>query len=459
MKLRRTTASNNTSNSSFRKGAFLCGVAVLVSTGNYQHHLAKLEKEIRDQSAIYDEFTCKSREMSCGIAFIDLPAARLIYDLTIEIGGKKLGDLECEALRRIFTNNHLPFRSPYFDPGGKYALGESLYALSDPKIVADVNRYLKLRRDAESSPILGSKAEADLTFSVCAMSSSLSFDAIERARANEAELPVKSMFLGGAVAFALYCANKSLSYLRNLVRSITEQFNTKRLIPVERPLPSTKTCAAEVFVPLKPSVLLSSTTSSRPRTKTPVNERDSLISDVRDELCGLLDSTIVDPLISNMTISGKLSNKIMRDILAGDYSSLVALLDSLRPFFDKRGILPASELDSILSILRHDEISVSSDPGSPLVSAAKRSSHPIDSVSRWGWKPQAFIRLLETYGFKVGDVTGGGHPIITYNGEVLRYPNGRPVCMKSGTTLEVTPGVAGSILKYCTSVLVAEQQK
>ncbi len=263
--------------------------------------------------------------------------------------------------------------------------------------------------------------------------------------------------IGFFVALSLYASLALLSFRQYLRR--------KNLL---KPIRQTQDGAPSETVKAvaRPLAPLTSTDLGNDQTRSPKKKRaDSDIQQLRKDAQDVLASKIgeTNARIIFDFLGKRLSNGVMRDILAGNFGSLVALIQHPKQHEEltKKGC----DINAVIKALAGEVVQekmtgrLQTSATSGINGKKERPHHPLDDVSRGGRKTGNFHRLLISHGFSI--VPGkGGHLRLEYQGEIVRYEDNRQVIIRHKTgEQEVSPGLAGSILKRCAEILVEREQK
>ena len=375
---------------------------------------------------------------------------------------KKRAHDEWAALADSLTNNNLLLEKPHLDISKPNFIGDDVLerAKKDKKLEHDIAKFLEIR-EAALNEQSEAKAEGHLIWHI-----KRSIVAMKEAREiykEKQELPKTVLLIGGILFVcleAIYQLIKLPGRMRNLFQKLSGQIKgfirRKTWIPYierreeerQRRLDE-KRRQREATGSQTPSidnktVMKRGTITSRMELAEPA--REVLSEKIGDRACEIILEVLGD----------KISSRVMRGIISGNYHGLISILRNSRMALEAHEF----RVDEVITLLRGETGASSPTKEIDTIPAPTRKKHPLDDAERWGWRPAAFHRLLIRYGFDTSEPTGGGHFFVKFEGEKVRELDGRAVLVTSrSSTKEVTPGLAGNILKACADFLVAKDTK
>ena len=446
-------------------GATLFGIAA--GNVNYFTRLDSLRQEERKFTDAYHGNQPDVGAISMGAIDKALssgqnPRGKDPYKIILENGGDLLGRLEWLHFNDVFAQHKIPFNRDNIDLKKPDFLSDSLLTMAktNPELQKDIKGWRELRKKAMSpsvprkvraEEVLRGHIEREITLQKDFIELKHGFENLQKQSIEVGILAGAALFTVLAlVQLVMHMRRKYVGWRANRAHRTllgrkeqpipvpeTQQTTSPETQPWPRPIPSFK----------KPNKPPKETPTYIPWSVLVENALERLSDDLGQEMA----KAILD------TFGKKFSSSIARDVIEGKHCSLIRLIKRSKKTLEIQGY----DADTIIQRLEGEEPEEAIPDGeSQNGEKTKRRPHPLDFVKRWGWKPSNFHRLLISYGFDTSESGGGGHYRVKYDGEVLRQPNGLPVQIvhrSSGT--EVTPGVAGNVLKRCADFLIRLEEQ
>jgi len=375
--------------------------------------------------------------------------------VTIDMDGPShVADFQWEMLSRIFNNNRIPFQPPFLDLDDWYLLGNGMKeeAQRNPGVETAIQTW-KNARDSS-----GKMYAKDWNIIQRHLKEHIQEDLRIQAEAYAVlgewrEMRARSVYTGiatGGGLLAILALAQAIWWMKQ-VRRLKKRKQERR---EEAPMPAP--VCREIT-----GISTSTERTERPRgdgmeRRSRMNGRDTeQIRLMEDAKASLAEETGVDHANAIFTVlREKLSNRLLREIIDGQYENLVLLLQRATKAFEIHGLDANPVIESLVG-KKTMRPAPSNGTGERI---GKRARHPLDKLPRGGWKPRQFRLLLSSHGFDTREPTGReAHFYVKHNGTVLRGVDGRPLLFSTGTTV-VSVGKAHQLLRACADFLLAQEE-
>ena len=436
-------------------GVVAAGIGALAGWAKYKINVDRIEysaKALLDKKA---DNGPPSLELQLLYESALSPDGKALYQEILDIGGPIAGDFQWFALKKIFSKHDIPFWPPYVDITDKDFIGKGIKELqkSDVLLDFDVHKWVGLRRDIKARVIADKKNSKMVLIKHMELELLLEFD-LRKVEEERQELFRDSAIAGvgvGALAFTIPIA----IYL--LVLAKRKGFGHIRRKMAKRKARRQKSKAAKDGKKAKPEIDVASEAPTQDiraeKRKANGEERKKLLEEASGVLTEMLGKETSQKLLRSL--GKKVSMRVLREVAEGKYSHLVRIMKRSKKMLETR----IKDVDTVLLTLKGEKPAQPKASNDVQEETKKRLRHPLDDVKRWGWKPSKFHKLLQDYGFDTSEATGSGHYFVCYKGEKLRHSDGRFVVIPHQTSgTEITPGIAGNVMKACADFLVEREQ-
>lgn len=378
---------------------------------------------------------------------------QLLYRLVKASGGEAAGELQWMALHSVLYANNVPFSASHVDVSDPYFLGPRTIELarSNPGLARGIARWKEIRSDllSEEIPRRDLSEETLLKHVTKELELTARGETIQSSRdAMPFMAAITGAVAGGGFIGAICLA---VVILRFRAKRLARKAKIEDEQEAVSPPPALPIHTPKAGSPAKPGITVHQAPAEVEKKQRP-SDPDLLRSEARSRLAADFGDLFADAALGSL--NGRFSNRLARQIIAGEYAALARVLQSSKKALETAGYDADSLVETLLP--RKEE---ARQNGAWVSSGQKRKWHPLDGMKRWGWERGAFHRLLRSWGFDTSEVGGGGHCFVKYSGQKLRTPDGRFIQIPHATrAYEVPPGAASQVLKACADFLAEKGQ-